>query len=344
MANTGPVSGRLLEITGHDLGAIRPALRVDPGDQVKRGDVLFVDRRRPQIAFVASEAGIVQSIDIGSRRMLERIVIRIEGEADRQFEPLPRETSAEALRALLLASGLWTRLRVRPYGRIPNPDVHPSAIFVTATRSDSRLPDPAALILRQRSAFARGLALIAKLTGGPVHLCHEPGAEFGAFANGRVLLSAFRPGRPDGLPGAHIAKLATVGEDRSVLQIGHADVIDLANLAETGRLPKAAEGDVVPVHEDGPKSALDRFRHWIAAAKGGAIVPCEAFDRAVPSGILAVPLMRALVVGDIETVRALGGLGLVEDDVADLSRLCVSGADYGKLLRAALDALEREAR
>ncbi len=344
MADTEPVTGRLLEITGHDLGEIRPALRVDLGDEVKRGNVLFVDRRRPQIAFVAPEAGVVQSIEIGSRRMLERIVIRIEGEADRQFETLPRDASAEALRALLLASGLWTRLRVRPYGRIPDQDVRPSAIFVTATRSDPRLLDPAALVLWQRSAFARGLDLLAMLTDGPVHLCHEPGAEFGAFANGRVRLSAFRPGRPDGLPGAHIAKLAAVGEERPVLQIGHADVIDLATIAETGRLPEAAKCDVGHIQEAHPSGHFDRFKHWVGSAKGGAIVPCEAFDRAVPAGILAVPLMRALVIGDIETVRALGGLGLVEEDVADLSCLCGSGADYGKLLRAALDALEREAR
>jgi Na+-transporting NADH:ubiquinone oxidoreductase subunit A len=50
--------------------------------------------------------------------------------------------------------------------------------------------------------------------------------------------------------------------------------------------------------------------------------------------------MRALQIGDAERARELGALELLEDDLAPLSRACVSRSDYGILLRRVLDQLE----
>ena len=69
------------------------------------------------------------------------------------------------------------------------------------------------------------------------------------------------------------------------------------------------------------------------------IVPIRALDRALPRKIPPVPLMRALSVGDTETAAQLGCRHLVEEDVALLSSLCTSGADYPALLRHVLDEL-----
>jgi len=52
--------------------------------------------------------------------------------------------------------------------------------------------------------------------------------------------------------------------------------------------------------------------------------------------------MRALAVGDIETVERLGGLELLEEDMALLTWRCPSGTDYGQLLRGILDTLHQE--
>ncbi len=51
--------------------------------------------------------------------------------------------------------------------------------------------------------------------------------------------------------------------------------------------------------------------------------------------------MRALSVGDWETAYRLGAADLLEEDVALLSTYCSSGADYGALLRRALDDIAR---
>jgi Na+-transporting NADH:ubiquinone oxidoreductase subunit A len=53
-------------------------------------------------------------------------------------------------------------------------------------------------------------------------------------------------------------------------------------------------------------------------------------------------LLRALVVGDAESARALGALELEEEDLALCSFLCPSGIDYGALLRRMLERLEAD--
>ncbi len=73
---------------------------------------------------------------------------------------------------------------------------------------------------------------------------------------------------------------------------------------------------------------------------GGVLIPSEALEGLLPPGILAVPLMRALQLGDAERARELGALELVEEDVAALGLACVSRNDYPGLLREVLDQLE----
>jgi len=74
--------------------------------------------------------------------------------------------------------------------------------------------------------------------------------------------------------------------------------------------------------------------------RGGVLIPNDRLEQLAPPGIFPVPLMRALQLGDAERARELGALELVEEDVAALSNACVSGNDYGLLLRNVLDQLE----
>jgi Na+-transporting NADH:ubiquinone oxidoreductase subunit A len=71
-----------------------------------------------------------------------------------------------------------------------------------------------------------------------------------------------------------------------------------------------------------------------------ALIPGDWLEALSPPGIYPIPLMRALQLGDAERARELGALELVEEDVAALSSACVSGSDYGLLLRRVLDQLE----
>lgn len=112
-----------------------------------------------------------------------------------------------------------------------------------------------------------------------------------------------------------------------------------------------------------PSRLPDRLRGWISAGslfgrlqggrdravtnalngQPGALIPVEGFERVMPLDILPVPLFRALLVGDTDMARALGCLELDEEDLALATFLCPGKQEYGALLRAALDSIDREA-
>lgn len=97
--------------------------------------------------------------------------------------------------------------------------------------------------------------------------------------------------------------------------------------------------------------ALRRYDNQVTAsfdsdqAPTGSADPLIAtpdLDAVAPPGILAVPFLRALLVGDVERARDLGALELVEEDLALLSYICSSKTDYGSLLRNMLNQIDRE--
>ena len=73
-----------------------------------------------------------------------------------------------------------------------------------------------------------------------------------------------------------------------------------------------------------------------------AIVPIGMFERVMPFDIVPTPLLRALLMGDVQRAEELGCLELEEDDLALCTFVCPGKNDYGPLLREVLDAIERE--
>ncbi len=73
-----------------------------------------------------------------------------------------------------------------------------------------------------------------------------------------------------------------------------------------------------------------------------ALVPIGAYERVMPLDLLITPLLRALLVGDIETAIELGCLELDEEDLALCSFACPSKHDFGKALREVLVHIQRE--
>lgn len=84
-------------------------------------------------------------------------------------------------------------------------------------------------------------------------------------------------------------------------------------------------------------SLFARLASFVARAPD-ALVPNARHEGAAPAGILPIPFLRAIGVGNTEAARELGALALVEEDLALLSRL--DGVDYGPQLRRVLDELE----
>jgi len=74
-----------------------------------------------------------------------------------------------------------------------------------------------------------------------------------------------------------------------------------------------------------------------------AIVPIGAYEKVMPLDILATPLLKALVVGDVEMAVRLGALELDEEDLALCTYACPGKYEFGPILRDNLARIEAEA-
>ena len=237
---------RHVAVVAADSIGLRPAMHVAVGDDVRRGQVLFEDKRTAGVRHTAPAAGKVVAVHRGARRALQSVVIELsraerEGrrpdeEAYRAFSGRhPGGLSADDVQALLVESGLWTALRGRPFGRIADPAVRPHSIFVTATDTQPHAPLPAAFVGRGEQ-FERGLAALCRLTDGPVFVCTDPQTEVQLPAIDQIRHERFSGPHPAGTVGLHIHTLDPVDRRKTVWHIGAQDVAAIGTLFRTGTL------------------------------------------------------------------------------------------------------------
>ncbi len=73
-----------------------------------------------------------------------------------------------------------------------------------------------------------------------------------------------------------------------------------------------------------------------------AMVPIGIYEGVMPLDILPTQLLRALLVRDTDLAQQLGCLELDEEDLALCSFVCAGKYDYGPVLRANLEQIEKE--
>ena len=419
---------------------LRPTMHVAVGDAVSRGQLVFEDKTLPGVRCTAPSAGTVRAIHRGARRALQSVVIEPsraeregrEPEATRFAAWSGRDPSGltdREVRDLLLESGQWTALRARPFGRVADPAETPHSIFVTAIDTNPLGPDVAAIVEGRERAFERGLAVLARLTPGPVFVCTGPGqrAPRPSSARNQIRHEVFEGPHPAGTVGVHIHTLDPVDRGKVVWHIGVQDVIATGRLFETGVLDvsriaalggppvrrprllrtrlgasmaalvegeadgaaehrvisgsvfsgRTAQGDVhgylgryhqqVSVLAEGRARAflgwlgpgLDTFstvrtfasrlipgrRFAMTTSTHGsprAIVPIGMYERVMPMDLLPTPMLRALVMHDVERAEELGCLELDEEDLALCTFVDPGKTDFGPHLRRVLETLRAE--
>lgn len=231
---------RSVAVVGRDYVGMKPTMVIKEGDRVKKGQVLFTDKRNPAVKYTAPAGGTIAAIHRGEKRVLLSVVIDVDGDeaesfaryADAKLPSLSRELITENL----VASGLWTALRCRPFSKVPEPGLVPHSIFVTAMDTNPLAADPQVVVAEHKADFARGLDLLSKLTDGKLYLCKAPGADIPAGTSSNISIEEFSGPHPAGLPGTHIHFLDPVSENKVVWHINYQDVIAVAKLFTTGEL------------------------------------------------------------------------------------------------------------
>ncbi|ELI8806382.1 Na(+)-translocating NADH-quinone reductase subunit A [Klebsiella michiganensis] len=227
-------------LLGEEYIGMRPSMAVREGDRVQKGQLLFEDKRNLGVRFTAPASGTISAIHRGERRVLQSVVIDVDGDDAVHF---PRYELAdlaaltrEAVQQQLVESGMWTAFRTRPFSKIPAPGSVPAAIFVTAIDTNPLAADPQPIILAQREAFDAGLTLLTRLTDGKVHVCQASGGKLGGHPVGQVTFNQFAGPHPAGLVGTHIHFLEPVSLKKQVWHLNYQDVIAVGKLFLEGEL------------------------------------------------------------------------------------------------------------
>ncbi|MEZ5572329.1 MAG: Na(+)-translocating NADH-quinone reductase subunit A [Halioglobus sp.] len=231
-------AARAVALVGFDYVGMKPTMAVREGERVKLGQLLFSDKKTEGVVYTSPASGVVAAINRGARRVLQSVVIDVDGNDAELFATCDRDSvpQAEQIREQLVRSGQWTALRTRPYSKVPAPEAEAAAIFVTAIDTHPLAADPAVVIAEQTEAFALGQDLLARLTAGKLYLCTAVGVQIPRGNASNIEVAQFSGPHPAGLAGTHVHFLEGVSASKTVWTIGYQDVIAIGRLFLDGRL------------------------------------------------------------------------------------------------------------
>ncbi|RCL48224.1 MAG: Na(+)-translocating NADH-quinone reductase subunit A [Halieaceae bacterium] len=234
------VAARAVGLLGDDYHGMKPTMAVQVGDVVKRGDLLFTDKKCEGVRYTSPAGGRISAINRGAKRTFQSVVVEIDGDGAASFDQYAaeaaRELSADVIKNQLIQSGQWTALRARPFGRVADPATSPAGLFITAIDTQPHAPDPQQVIAREAEAFELGQTLLANLVDCPVYLCAAPGADMPQAAHQRISRHDFAGPHPAGLAGTHVHFLMGASLERIAWTIGYQDVIAVGRLFLDGAL------------------------------------------------------------------------------------------------------------
>ena len=229
---------RSVALIGDDYVGMKPSMAVKVGDRVSLGQVIFSDKKTDGVKFTAPGAGVVTAINRGERRVLQSVVIELDGDDAVEFSKYSSEQladlSVDAIKEQLVESGEWTAFRTRPFSRVPAPASAPHSIFVTAMDTNPLAADPQVIIAEQEQAFKDGLVLLTRLAENNVYLCTADGANVPTVTG--VKTETFAGKHPAGNVGTHIHFLEPVSQGKTVWTIGYQDVIAFGRLFTDGAI------------------------------------------------------------------------------------------------------------
>ncbi len=114
---------RSVAVIGFDYHGMKPTMAVQVGDRVKLGQVLFSHKKTPGVTFTAPGAGTVSAIHRGEQRLLQSVVIDLDGDERGRVHALRRRRDRPAS----TTGGAYEPDRLRPVDRAARPALQQGA-------------------------------------------------------------------------------------------------------------------------------------------------------------------------------------------------------------------------
>ncbi|MBK7872099.1 MAG: Na(+)-translocating NADH-quinone reductase subunit A [Saprospiraceae bacterium] len=213
-----------------------PKVEVEPGQNVKAGDVLFYDKRYPEIKYVAPVSGEVMAVNRGEKRAIKDVVIL--ADKNIQYREIPafnlENGSREELVKFLAEYGGWSLIVQRPFDVVPELSDVPRDIFISTFDSAPLAPDLDFVVEGRGDNFQKGLDVLKKLTPGKIYLgldARDEKAPIAAFAQAQGVEKYWFNGKhPVGNVGIQIHHINPIRPQDKVWVLNVQDVITLGAL------------------------------------------------------------------------------------------------------------------
>ncbi len=103
------VTVRAVALLGDDYPGMKPTMAVQAGDVVKRGDLLFTDKKCEGVRYTSPAGGRVAAVNRGAKRAFESVVVEIEGMRQYLLSVIQRSRRVHS-RPLPSRRSCWSRV------------------------------------------------------------------------------------------------------------------------------------------------------------------------------------------------------------------------------------------
>ena len=218
-----------------------PKVVVEVGDEVKAGDVLFFDKKNPEVKYVSPVSGEVTAVNRAEKRAIKEIVILADKEMKyKNLDSIDLDSvSREDLVEFLKANGGLPLFKQRPFNIVADPNIVPDNIFVSTFDTAPLACDMGLVIEGKESVFNAGLKVLNKLTKGSVYLGLDGNAKEApskAFTEAvGVEKTYFNGPHPAGNVGIQIHHTNPITSNTTVWTLGVQEVLTLGTMVSEGK-------------------------------------------------------------------------------------------------------------
>lgn len=220
-----------------DFTGVTPKVVVKPGDRVKAGDALFINKEYPEVKFASPVCGTVRAVLRGERRKVLGVCVDADSTQDSvDFGKKDvKSLDAQGVKNALLEAGLFGYIDQLPYAVSTNPRTEPKAIFVSALRDKPLAADFEFELEGQEKDFQTGLTALSKIA--KTYLGIGRGQTATALTDAKdVEVNVFDGPCPAGNVGVQVNNIAPVNKGEVVWTVDPTAVLFFGRLFNTGKV------------------------------------------------------------------------------------------------------------
>jgi Na+-transporting NADH:ubiquinone oxidoreductase subunit A len=216
-----------------------PKVNIEVGGEVKAGEPLFFDKKRPEIKYVSPVSGEIVEVIRGEKRAIHKIVVLADNEINyKKFNVPSLDADRASIVEFMLESGAWSLLNARPFDMVPEIDSVPRDIFISTFNTAPLAPNINFITSGQDANFQKGCDVLNTLTNGAVYLGLDGSSESasGFFSNIENVEKHYFTGKhPAGNVGVQIHHIKSIRAGESVWTLNVDDVITIGKLFNEGK-------------------------------------------------------------------------------------------------------------